>query len=134
MNEQEKRPDRPDFKEIGKTVSYFPGDVIYETEFLVGDPSAFLILDGKVDVIKKYTPLQKEVFHFEKGDVFGVLEIYTGTPRMTQAVAVTEVKAIGYSKAELEKAMVGNLNFAIQSIRSLSRMLRQINHKIKSLT
>lgn len=125
---------RADFKEIGKPRSYFPGDVIYEPEFLVGDPSAFLILEGKVDVIKRYTPLQKEIFHFEKGDVFGVLEIYTGTPRLTQAVAVSEVKAVGYSKAELEKAMVGNLNFAIQSIRSLSRMLRQVNHKLKTLS
>lgn len=125
---------RSDITEYGKSVTFFPGDVIYEPEFLVGDPSAFLIVEGKVDVIKRYTPLQKEVFHFEKGDVFGVLEVYTGTPRLTQAVAVSEVKAVGYSKSELEKAMVGNLNFAIQSIRSLSRMLRQINQKIKSLS
>lgn len=117
----------------GKPVTFNSGDMIYQSDFLVGDPSVFLILDGEVEVIKKYTPLQKEIFRYKKGGLFGMLEVYTGTVRLTAARAATDVRAIGFSRVEFERAMVANLNFALSAIRELSRLLRQINSRLKEL-
>ena len=119
--------------ELGTLVSFTVGQDIYQEDFLVNDPAAFFVLEGQVEVVKKYTPLQKEVFEIGKGDIFGTLEIYTGTPRLTTATAKTDVQAVAFGKDDLEKAMSNNLNFALTSIRQLSKTLRQINARIKKL-
>ncbi|MBI3395929.1 MAG: Crp/Fnr family transcriptional regulator [Spirochaetia bacterium] len=119
--------------EFGKPVTFHSGQIIYDADFLVGDPSIFFIMDGEVDIVKRYTPLQKEQFAYKKGDLFGMLEVYTGTPRVTQAVAVKDTQAVGFTRADFERAMVANLGFAVLAIRILSRMLRQMNDRIKKL-
>lgn len=117
----------------GKPISFLAGEQIYQPDFTVGEPSTFLLLDGEVELLKKYTPLQKESFRYRKGELFGMLEVYTGTVRLTGARALTDVRAIGYTRIDLEKAMVANLNFALSAIRELSKMLRQINARLKEL-
>ncbi len=119
--------------EFGRPATYQPGDFIYEADQLVGATAMYFILEGDVEVIKKYTPLQKEVFLHKKGDIFGMLEVYTGGPRVTDAVAMNVVQVVGFNRADFEKAMVANLGFAVLAIRVLSRMLRQMNDRIKKL-
>ncbi len=120
-------------EEMGTTVSYASGDTIYEAEFLVQDPCIFLVKQGQVAVVKKYTPLQKEEFVFERGDVFGMLEVFTGGPRITFARAVTDVELAAFSRAEFERSLKTNVNLALRAIRQLSKMLRQVNGRIKKL-
>jgi len=119
--------------EFGKTVTFTRGQHLYLPEYLVTDPSVYLLLDGEVQLIHKYNPLQKEVFAYRKGDLVGLLELYTGGNRITSADAVTDVHAVAFTRENFEKAMISNLNFALGAIRILSKMLRQINQKIKAL-
>lgn len=119
--------------EKGRHYSFVTGDVIYQTDYSVADPCVWLLLEGEVEITRKYNPIQKESFHYSKGDVIGLLEVYTGTHRLTDAVARTDVRAIGFSRAELEKNMKADLKLGILAIRALSRMLRQINGRIKEL-
>ena len=125
---------QPQLIELGNRIRFNQGEEIYRADFLVGDPPVFWIMEGKVEVIKKYTPLQTESFHYEKGDLFGMLEVYTGTQRLTSAHARTDVEVIGYTRDNFEKAMSSNLNFALLAIRLLSKMLREINVRIKNLS
>ncbi|MCE9599440.1 MAG: cyclic nucleotide-binding domain-containing protein [Spirochaetia bacterium] len=120
-------------KGIGRVVSFEAGSKIYEADYLVGEPCSFLILEGEVEVTKSYTPLQKDVFLYGKGEVFGMLEVYVNTARLTDARALTAVQAIGFSRNEFERAMAANLGFALTCIRLLSKMLRQVNHKLKHM-
>lgn len=120
-------------EEHGTIVSYGSGDTIYDADFLVQEPCAFLIRQGRVNVIKKYTPLQREEFVHEAGDLFGMLEVFTGGPRVTIAKAATDVELLAFSRAEFERALKSNLNLAIRTIRQMSRMLRQLNERIKTL-
>ena len=119
--------------ELSQPVEFRSGDKIYEADYTIGDPCAYLILEGDVRVIRKYTPLKMETFDFGKGDLFGMLEVYLGTSRITDAVARTGVRALGFSKVQFERAMVSGISFALQSIRILSKMLRQITGHIKEL-
>ena len=123
----------PKPEEIGTTVSYSSGDEIYAADFLVQDPCIFLIKQGRVAVVKKYTPLQKEEFLLERADLFGMLEVFTGGPRITTARAATDVELTAFSRAEFERSLKTNLTLALRAIRQLSKMLRQVNGRIKTL-
>ena len=121
------------FTEKGTSLSFTPGDTIYESGFLISDPCIFLILEGRVEITKRYNPLQSDTFEFGPGNVFGMLEVYTDKERYTDAVALSPVTAIGFSRNQFERNMVGDLNFAILPIRLMSGMLRQLNLRIKHL-
>ena len=45
-------------KGIGRPVTFEPGTRIYEADYLVGEPCAYLIIEGEVEVVKSYTPLR----------------------------------------------------------------------------
>ena len=119
--------------ENGVRRTYQIDDVIYRSDYLVTEPSIYMILSGEVQLTHKYNALQKEIFGYSQGDIIGVLEVYTGGERLTEAVARTEVHAVCFSREQFEKNMVGNLKFALIAIRNLSKMLRQINGRIKTL-
>ena len=122
-----------DLKGTGKPVFYKGGEVIYEEDDNLGDPCIYYILEGKIEVVKNYNSIQKELFAYNAGEIFGMLEVYTPSRRVTHARALSDVKAIGLSKDEFEQAMVISMNFTLMSIRLLSKMLRQINEKIRKL-
>ncbi|MEQ9365837.1 MAG: cyclic nucleotide-binding domain-containing protein [Leptospirales bacterium] len=120
-------------KETGTGKTYRIDEVIYRADYLVMEPCVYMILSGEVDLVHKYNALQKEVFSYTQGDIIGALEVYTGSERLTQAVARTEVQVICFTRDQFEKNMIGNLKFALIAIRNLSKMLRQINGRIKKL-
>ena len=62
--------------ELSQPVEFRSGDKIYEMDYTIGDPCAYLILEGDVRVMRKYTPLKMENFDLTKGDLFGMLEVY----------------------------------------------------------
>lgn len=119
--------------EKGRALTFMSGDTLYQADYSVGDPCVFLLLEGEIEVVRKYNPIQKEVFRFGKGELVGLLEVYTGGPRVTDAVAKSDVRALGFSRQEVERNMAHDLKLALMAIRSLSRMLRQANDRIKTL-
>jgi CRP-like cAMP-binding protein len=122
-----------ELKGAGRPVLLKKGDLIYEEDQAAADPCVYYILEGNIELSKKYTPLQKEIFVYGPGDPVGILEVYTHTRRITNARAATDVKAVALGKDDLEKTIMGNLQFALHSIRILSKMLRQVNERIKKL-
>lgn len=119
--------------EKGRALTFMSGDLLYQADYSVGDPCVFLLLEGEIEVVRKYNPIQKEVFRFGKGELVGLLEVYTGGARVTDAVAKSDVRALGFSRQEVERNMAHDLKLALMAIRSLSRMLRQANDRIKTL-
>ena len=62
--------------ELSQPVEFRSGEKIYEMDYTIGDPCAYLILEGDVRVMRKYTPLKMENFDLTKGDLFEMLEVY----------------------------------------------------------
>lgn len=131
VNEEKLDVKIPD--EIGTRVQFKPGEKIYEPDYLISDHCVYYIEAGSVEIRKRYTPLQSDTFELKPGDIFGMLEVYLGTNRISDAVAKSAVSAVAFSRVEFEKSMVSNLGFALQTIRILSKMLRQVNGRIKQL-
>lgn len=119
--------------EKGTSLNFAPGDKIYEAGYLVADPCIFLILEGRVEITRRYNPLQADTFEYGPGSVIGMLEVYTDKERYTEATSISPVTAIGFSRNEFERNMVNDLNFAMIPIRLMSGMLRQLNLRIKQL-
>ncbi len=121
-------------KDKGRPLSFVSGDFLYHADYTIGDPAVFLILEGEVELVRRYNPIQKEIFRFGKGELVGLLEVYAGSSRMTDAIARGDVRALGFSRPEVERNMAHDLKLGIMAIRSLSRMLRQVNDRIKTLS
>lgn len=119
--------------ENGSSLSFESGAQIYQSGFLIADPCIFLILEGRVEIKKRYNALQNDTFEYGPGHTFGMLEVYSEKERYTDALALSPVKVMAFSRAQFEKNMVGDLNFAILPIRLMSGMLRQLNLRIKQL-
>jgi len=122
-----------DLQGIGKPVFYKGGELIYEEDDNLGDPSIYYLIEGKVEIVKNYNSVEKELFLYTAGEIFGMLEVYTPSRRVTHARALSDVKAVGLNKDEFEQAMLSSMNFTLTSIRLLSKMLRQINERIKKI-
>lgn len=119
--------------EKGSIVNFRKGETIFKPDFLISDPSIFLITEGEIELIRHHTALKRDSFGFKKGEIFGMLEVFTGSSRITEAVALTDIQAIGFSKSEFEKNVMGDTAFAIMTIRLMSRLLRELNLKIKQI-
>lgn len=118
---------------LGKPMHFAEGDKIYSDDYSVTEPCIYLVLSGNVTILKRYTPLQKDSFLLGPGEIFGMIEVYTGTHRLTDAIAQTRLEVLAFSKVEFEKAMVSSIQFALGTIRILSKILRQVNDKIRKL-
>ena len=70
-------------------------------------------------------------FLLQKGEVFGMLEVLNGGNRYTSAIAEDDVQAIAFTRVEYEKNLVANLSFALLNIRIMSKLLRELNLRIK---
>ena len=119
--------------EKGRVVEFRKGQTIYKTEHLVSDQCVYLVTEGQIELSRPYSHNRKEAFVLEKGALFGMLEVVSGGTRFTDAVALDNAQAIGFTKEEFEKNLTGDLSFALLCIRMMSAMLRKINQRIKEL-
>ncbi len=121
------------FEELGHPLSFKEGDYVYKQGQLLDDLRVFYILEGKVTLRRKHTALKHDELHYEKGDMFGILEVYLGKARITEAQCMTDVKLLGFTREGVEKLMTSELSVSLSIIRSLSAILRKVNRHIKEL-
>ncbi|MBW7858981.1 MAG: Crp/Fnr family transcriptional regulator [Leptonema sp. (in: Bacteria)] len=121
------------FEELGHPMSFKRGEYIYKQNQLLDDLRVFYILDGDVTLRRKYTALKSDELHYQKGDMFGILEVYLGKARITEAQCVTDVQLLGFNRVGVEKLMSSEMSVSLSIIRSLSAILRKVNHHIKEL-
>jgi len=121
------------FEELGHPVSLKQGDYVYKQNQLLDDLRVWYILSGEVVVRRKYTAIKVDELNYKQGDLFGILEVYLGKSRITEAQAMTDVQLLGFNKVGVEKLMSAELSVSLSIIRSLSQILRKVNHHIKSL-
>ncbi len=90
------------FQKYGK--EFKPGEMIF-CEWEPGN-SLFIILKGKVKIVKIFGKTQKTLDVMEEGSIFGEMALLEEEPRSASAIAITEVKVLEFNKE--------NFNFLIQ--------------------
>lgn len=123
----------PEFLSKGQPKKFHKGDAIYSAEHLLEAYPIYFLLDGRVEVVRKYNPLKSDRFEVFPGQLFGLVEVYGGDSRETSAHALTDCQVVGLKKADFEEATAKYLNLALLSLKSLSGMLRMVNQRVKEL-
>ena len=101
---------------VEKTVS--PGDKLVQEG--QGGVGFYLILDGKVDVIKD----GKKLAELETGNFFGELGVIDGQSRTADVVAVTETKCWILSQWAMKSVIASHPEVALSMLEELARRLR----------
>lgn len=121
------------FEELGHTMSFKRGEYIYKQNQLLDDLRVFYILQGDVVLRRKYNALKSDELNYKRGEMFGILEVYLGKARITEAQCETDVQLLGFNRVGVEKLMSSEMSVSLAIIRSLSAILRKVNHHIKEL-
>lgn len=112
---------------------YTRTDVIYEKGWMPDTNAIYLLIDGEVEIQKKYAPLKTDKFTILPGNFFGLLEIYANVERQTSAKAIKNCTIATFSKESFEETLKLHLNLSVIALKNLSGMLRILNEKIKEL-
>ena len=114
-----------------KTVNFKAGDTILSE----GDDgrSAFLIVNGTVEVSVGKGSDAKIVGTFTNGEVFGEMSLIEPAPRSATVKAVTDTECIVTSYDEFITSLQDNPERAIEFMKTLVHRLRQMNERVASM-
>ena len=82
------------FQKFGK--EFKPGQMIF-CEWEPGD-SLYIIVKGKVKIVKIFGKTQKTLDVMEEGSIFGEMALLEEEPRSASAIAITETKLLEFNK------------------------------------
>ena len=85
-----------------------------------GGVGFYLILEGKVDVVKD----GKKLAEFEAGNFFGELGVIDGKPRTADVVAVVDPKCWILSQWAMKSVIASHPEVALSMLEELARRLR----------
>ncbi|MGC8964997.1 MAG: Crp/Fnr family transcriptional regulator [Brevinematia bacterium] len=117
------------FKKHGKI--YDEGKVIFNE----GDygKEMFIIVEGKVKIVKKVGNIEKVLMVLDKGDFFGEMALVEDKPRSASAIALTTCKLIVIDKNLLKSLIMRNPEFAYKMIIKMSQRIRETNKQIEEM-
>jgi len=114
-----------------RSIKFKPGETIL-TEGEDGD-SAFLIVDGSVEVSVGAGKQAKAVGTLNAGEVFGEMSLIEPGPRSATVKAVTDTECIVTNYDEFIVSLQDNPERAVEFMKTLVRRLRHMNERIASM-
>lgn len=114
-----------------KSVKFNPGDTIL-TEGEDGD-SAFLVVDGSVEVSVGAGSQAKAVGTLSAGEVFGEMSLIEPGPRSATVKAVTDTECIVTNYDEFITSLQDHPERAVEFMKTLVRRLRQMNERVAGM-
>lgn len=104
------------FEKFGKV--FQPNEILF-CEYEPGN-DFYLIKEGKVKITKTVGSSIKTLDVLETGDILGEMAILEEQPRSATAIAVTEVKALNFNRANFEMLMTKNPALAMKLLNIFS--------------
>jgi CRP/FNR family transcriptional regulator len=115
--------DRKKICEMCKLINFKEGEVIFnEGE---KDDSLYIILNGKVKILKSRTDRNILLAELDKGDFFGEMEILhpSKSGRTASAVASSDTELVKITKEEIDKAIKNSRLYAFKLIHFFAKVL-----------
>ncbi|TVQ39364.1 MAG: Crp/Fnr family transcriptional regulator [Spirochaetaceae bacterium] len=113
-------------------VTFDKGDIIF-CEYEPGD-SFYLIQNGRVQISKIMGGLEKTVDILHPGEIFGEMAILEEAPRSANAIAVDQVKALEFNRANFEILMRGNPQITLKLLRLFTKRVYDQRRRFMILT
>ncbi|PJE04569.1 MAG: Crp/Fnr family transcriptional regulator [Leptospira sp.] len=104
------------FDKFGKV--FQPNEILF-CEYEPGN-DFYLIKEGKVKITKTVGSSIKTLDVLESGDILGEMAILEEQPRSATAIAITEVKALNFNRANFEMLMTKNPALAMKLLNIFS--------------
>ena len=113
-------------------VIFQAGDLIF-SEFEPGD-NFYLIQSGRVQISKVMGDIEKTIDILYPGEVFGEMAILEEAPRSANAVALDQVKALEFNRANFEILMRGNPQIALKLLKLFTKRIYDQRRRFMILT
>jgi CRP/FNR family cyclic AMP-dependent transcriptional regulator len=115
-----------------KVVRFFNAGETILTEGEKGD-TAFLILEGSVEVVVGTGGTSRTIGTLDAGDVFGEMSLIDAGPRSATIKAASDTTCIETSSDGFFELVEANPNEAVTVLNTLVRRLRQMNELVASI-
>ncbi len=113
-------------------VIFQKGDIIF-CEYEPGD-SFYLIQSGRVQISKIMGDIEKTIDILYPGEVFGEMAILEEAPRSASAIALDQVKALAFNRANFEILMRGNPQIAMKILKLFTKRIYDQRRRFMILT
>ncbi len=113
-------------------VTFDKGEIIF-CEYEPGD-SFYLIQSGRVQISKIMGGLEKTVDILHPGEIFGEMAILEEAPRSANAIAIDDVKALEFNRANFEILMRGNPQIALKLLKLFTKRVYDQRRRFMILT
>ena len=111
---------------LGK--DYKDGDTIFE-ENSIGK-EMYVILTGKVKVIKEKDGEETTLATLEEGDFFGEMSLFDNNPRSATVKALGEIKLLEINQKSFLKKISRDPSLAFRMLEKMSQRIRKSDEKI----
>jgi CRP-like cAMP-binding protein len=115
---------------LGK--DYKDGDIIFE-ENSVGR-EMYIVLTGKVKVIKEKDGVETTLATLEEGDFFGEMSLFDNSPRSATVKALGDVKLLEINQKNFLKKISRDPSLAFRMLEKMSQRIRITDEKILNCT
>lgn len=113
-------------------VTFTKGDIIF-CEYEPGISFYFLI-DGRVKIIKIIADKEKILDIMYPGEIFGEMAIIEEAPRSATIVAMEDVKALEFNKANFEVLMTSKPELALKLLKIFANRIYDQKRRLRILT
>ncbi|MDH5681314.1 MAG: cyclic nucleotide-binding domain-containing protein [Spirochaetota bacterium] len=96
--------------------------------------SFFIVKNGSVRISKEFKVDEDSDMTLTNGDFFGLISCMSGHPREESAQAITETDLIEVADDQFGALIQNNAPIAMKIIRSFSKRLRYLDHKMTEVT
>ena len=107
---------------------YKDGSIILE-ENSIGK-EMYVILSGKVDIIKKKGSAETTLATLEEGDFFGEMSLFDNSPRSATVKASGDVKLLEINQKDFLKKISKDPSLAFRMLEKMSHRIRKMDEKI----
>ncbi len=127
---------------VFKTTGRAPGPVYKNVELEEGEwvfeegtlgTEMYIVLEGRVEILKKVGEEDRPLTVLEKGDFFGEMALLEGLPRAAGARAETAVKLLEINGSTFNKMLRDDPEIGVRMMRKLSRRLRETDALLREL-
>ncbi len=113
-------------------VNFQKGDIVF-SEYEPGD-SFYLIQSGRVQISRIMGDIEKTIDILYPGEIFGEMAILEEAPRSASAIALDQVKALEFNRANFEILMRGNPQIALKLLKLFTKRIYDQRRRFMILT
>jgi CRP-like cAMP-binding protein len=111
--------------------SYEGSEIIFNEDEIAQE--VFMILDGRVRLIKKVRLVERDLVVLKVGDIFGEAALLGGTNHLCSAVSLGKCQVLAFKAADFEKLLKEQPNVALKLISQLVRRLQSAEERIENM-